>query len=266
MMNDGIADPGGSRRHGRVSRRTRSGPPDPQPRSWRGARRLRAGDRVRPASGRRHLHPRVRHAARPVHLELGKHQRHRAQLCRRPDAVGILADLRGDHDRHRHRRSRRRITATSSRCRWSVTGHHALHGRWVASRTKQWPSIPPPASCTRRKTPGRLRVLPIPSERAGLARAWRRARDARRRADVRSSIRGTNQTDEWLDVEWKLIDDPDPDLGSRRHAERLLARASTKAARGSDVSRVRGTATGASTSSRRAAATPGRDRSSSSIR
>ena len=63
---------------------------------------------------RRYDDARVRHAQRRSRAHARQHQRYRAQLRRRPDAVGHVADLRGDDDTARgiaawiHLRSARR--------------------------------------------------------------------------------------------------------------------------------------------------------------
>ena len=100
-----------SRRHGRLRRVAEDRGPGPQPRGQRHPGRVRPGHAVR-RRHRRRDHDDPHHADRRGALGLHQPERHDDELQRRPDAVGLVGDLRGDRQRSRRRAPTSRAAPT----------------------------------------------------------------------------------------------------------------------------------------------------------
>ena len=183
-------DAGRTRRHGGVCGARRARPADPQSRDRRRPGRLRGGAGVRPLRRRRHDYPRLRPGHGRRREGVGQPVRHLAQLRGRADAVGVVADLRGDAGRAAAGQPLQQAARLRLRGALGRHGHRLAAQRTGPVRARGGSHRPGDRHRVPHRRPLRGRLLPVRAEDARRACRGRTAGDAGRGRHGRATTRG----------------------------------------------------------------------------
>ena len=127
--------------------------------------------------------------------ELGQHQRHRAQLCRRPDAVGVLAHLRRNDGRTGGRQrshQEARLHLRSPRVRSRRPRADCRDGPFLPRGSRGRSGHAHRVRNRRRRQ--HVRLLPLPAQPSAHGQEGRQAADAGHPREARSSTRAPIRT------------------------------------------------------------------------
>ncbi len=253
VMNDGIATPplhDGMAAFARRAQREAG----PQPRDAAGRPGFRLGHDLRPDGPGRHDDSRLRPSSSRLHRRTRQPGRHRAQLRGRPDALGVMALLRGDDDHQRRHTARLRVRSARHR----PSDGQPLKG--LGRFSHEAVCVDPRTSIvylTEDATPsGLYRFVP---KRKGDLRAGGQLQMLKIGDGPLQTYTDPTGTD-YGKVTWVDIDQPDPGPGEATTVQQGIA----AGARASLGARGSGTATAASMSSPPAVAQWARARYSSS--